>query len=162
MSLASFATSVPDLPMLTPISAFFSAERRNAVSSHGYHFVPFLQSFHNSEFVQRINPGKYANILHCLLKLFITHGSKFSRSDYFAFREIQFLAMAYAVTGWSPVIIIGLIPASRHLSTASLTSGRSGSFIATNPKKVRSFSILSLLWQGAFNDFLSKPQYLKP
>ena len=35
--------------------------------------------------------------------------------------------MARAVAGWSPVTMITLIPASRHLCSASGTSGRGGS-----------------------------------
>ena len=45
-------------------------------------------------------------------------------------------AMAVAVTLWSPVIIIGLIPASFAFSTASIDSSLGGSIIETKPIKV--------------------------
>ncbi|MPM72514.1 hypothetical protein SDC9_119490 [bioreactor metagenome] len=48
--------------------------------------------------------------------------------------------MAEAVILWSPVIIIGLIPALIQLSTASVDSTLGGSIIAISPTKVKSFS----------------------
>uniref|UniRef100_A0A6B0UBP1 Putative secreted protein n=1 Tax=Ixodes ricinus TaxID=34613 RepID=A0A6B0UBP1_IXORI len=45
------------------------------------------------------------------------------------------LAMALAVIGWSPVTMITLIPALRHLATASGTAARGGSIIETRPRK---------------------------
>ena len=47
-----------------------------------------------------------------------------------------FLAMDAAVSGWSPVIITGRIPASFAVATAALVSGRRGSVIAAIPIKV--------------------------
>ncbi len=49
-------------------------------------------------------------------------------------------AMAVAVSTWSPVIITGLMPASLHKATASVTPLLGGSIIPTSPTKVRSFS----------------------
>ena len=46
-------------------------------------------------------------------------------------------AMASAVSGWSPVTIVTLIPASRHETTASATPSRGGSTIEMRPQKVR-------------------------
>ena len=45
------------------------------------------------------------------------------------------LAMATAVSLWSPVIITGRMPAARHWATASFTSGRTGSIIPARPMK---------------------------
>ena len=45
------------------------------------------------------------------------------------------LAMATAVSTWSPVIIIALMPAASHSSIAALTSGRTGSIIPHSPTK---------------------------
>ena len=62
------------------------------------------------------------------------------------------LPIATAVSSWSPVIMIGLMPASRHSATASLTSGLIGSIIPTRPIKMSSCSRASgekssgLLW----------------
>ena len=50
------------------------------------------------------------------------------------------LAMAEAVTTWSPVIITGLIPALQQSSTAAFASGRGGSIIPTNPINVKPHS----------------------
>ena len=53
------------------------------------------------------------------------------------------LAIATAVSRWSPVIMIGLIPAWRHWCIAAVTSGRTGSIIPVRPIKVESCSRLS-------------------
>ena len=45
------------------------------------------------------------------------------------------LAIALAVIGWSPVTIMTLIPALRHLLTASGTAARGGSIIDIKPTK---------------------------
>ena len=50
------------------------------------------------------------------------------------------LAIASAVSWWSPVIMIGRIPASLATRTASAASGRSGSIIPTKPEKIKSDS----------------------
>ena len=42
-------------------------------------------------------------------------------------------AMAFAVIGWSPVTIMTLIPADRHLDTASGTAARGGSIMDMSP-----------------------------
>ena len=44
-------------------------------------------------------------------------------------------AMALAVAGWSPVTMMTLIPALRHLLTASGTAGRGGSIMEIKPQK---------------------------
>ena len=49
-------------------------------------------------------------------------------------------AMAVAVSLWSPVIMIGRMPALRHFSMASLTSGRMGSIMPHMPIQVISCS----------------------
>ena len=50
------------------------------------------------------------------------------------------VAMATAVSLWSPVIITGRMPALRHSTMASLTSGRTGSIMPVRPMKHRSCS----------------------
>ena len=50
------------------------------------------------------------------------------------------LAIATAVTLWSPVIITGLIPAVLHFTTASFASGLAGSIIPTIPINTKSLS----------------------
>ena len=48
--------------------------------------------------------------------------------------------MASAVSGWSPVIITGRMPAVRQVATASRTSARGGSMMPTSPSSVMSSS----------------------
>ena len=47
------------------------------------------------------------------------------------------LAIALAVMGWSPVTMITLIPADRHLTTASGTVARGGSIMDMRPTNRR-------------------------
>ena len=51
-------------------------------------------------------------------------------------------AMADAVSMWSPVIIMGRMPASLHTRTASFTSALGGSIMPTSPTKTSSLSRL--------------------
>ncbi|CAG5106645.1 Protein of unknown function [Cotesia congregata] len=93
MSAACFDTSEPEIPIATPMSAFFKA---------GESFTP--------------SPGVPSEMIP---------------TD---------LAMALAVIGWSPVTMITLIPADRHLATASGTAARGGSIMDMSPTK-RRFSV---------------------
>lgn len=52
---------------------------------------------------------------------------------------LHFLAMAQAVTGWSPVTIITFTPAAWHVVTANGTESLGGSFNDTAPTKVCSY-----------------------
>lgn len=54
------------------------------------------------------------------------------------------LAMALAVIGWSPVTMMTLIPAERHLPTASGTAARGGSIMDIRPTK-HSLSVWKLM-----------------
>ena len=49
-------------------------------------------------------------------------------------------AMADAVSMWSPVIMMGRIPAPMHTLTASFTSALGGSIMPTSPTKVSPLS----------------------
>ena len=53
------------------------------------------------------------------------------------------VAIATAVSRWSPVIIIGVIPAFLQVATAPSTSFLGGSIIPTSPTKTKSSSSLS-------------------
>ena len=48
--------------------------------------------------------------------------------------------MAEAVTLWSPVIMMGRMPAATHDATACFDSSRGGSIMAMSPRKSRPFS----------------------
>ena len=52
----------------------------------------------------------------------------------------RFLAMATAVSMWSPVIMTVRMPAAWASSMAAATSGRSGSIMPDRPQNVRSCS----------------------
>ena len=49
-------------------------------------------------------------------------------------------AMADAVSMWSPVIMMGRIPAPMHTLTASFTSALGGSIMPTSPTNVSPLS----------------------
>ena len=57
-----------------------------------------------------------------------------------SFRMPSSLAMATAVSMWSPVIMMGRMPAPRHSSMAAFTSGRTGSIMPVRPTKQSSCS----------------------
>ena len=143
IAAASFATSLPVIPMATPISACFSA---------GASFTP-------SPVIATIFPRScHARTIRILCsgetlaytEMFGTNSWSSSSvmssmtapsqaSDIFSRIPIRF-AIAAAVTLWSPVIMIGLIPALIHSATASLDSTLGGSIMEISPRNVRSFS----------------------
>mmetsp|Transcript_17568 Transcript_17568/g.24575 ORF Transcript_17568/g.24575 Transcript_17568/m.24575 type:complete len:245 (-) Transcript_17568:423-1157(-) len=67
------------------------------------------------------------------------------------------IPIASAVAFVSPVIIMTRIPASRHLSIDSLTSGRGGSLIPTRPKKTISFSYFTYSSGGTLRRSCASP-----
>ena len=149
MELLSLATSVPIWPMAMPTSARFKAKASltpSPVMATTYPCFCRLSKIFN--FVWGVNLAKTETCL-------IVESNSFSSSSSSSFpvrtegylsvvlnfssscsiRPI-FSAMAKAVSLWSPVFIITRMPAILALAIASLTSGRGGSFIPTNPTKV--------------------------
>mmetsp|Transcript_16045 Transcript_16045/g.17841 ORF Transcript_16045/g.17841 Transcript_16045/m.17841 type:complete len:218 (-) Transcript_16045:1793-2446(-) len=167
ISDASFATSVPAIPIAIPMEACLSAgasltpspviagtsphERRsftNSCLSRGSarentrEPPPFMiNSFRSSSVIdpwQNSAPVKDFLVTSSFLPNIPT-----SR------------AMASAVVLLSPVIIITLMPAAWQRSIADRTSGRGGSLIPVNPTKVSSLSIclyssIFFNWEGSF------------
>ena len=142
-SAASFATSVPTIPIAHPISACFSA---------GASFTP-------SPVIATISPA----FCHALTILTLCSGATLaytlyflmflsnSSSDIFAssapviasssFSNIpNCCAIAVAVILWSPVIITVFIPAFLHFWTACFASSLGGSIIPHIPTNVKSLS----------------------
>ena len=143
-SAASFATSVPTIPIAHPMSDAFNA---------GLSFTP-------SPVIATISPffcHAFTILTLCsgdtlaYTEYFLTFFSK-SSSDIFSssspviasssFSNIpNFFAIAVAVILWSPVIITVFIPAVLHFSTAFFASSLGGSIIPTNPTNINSLSI---------------------
>ena len=143
MSLASLATEVP-LPMDRPTCAWFKA---------GASFVPSpvtatMACFCCSNWTRRcLSIGRARDMIFKS-----STRSKASLSvncanstPVITFRSVSFsvhrpicLPISFAVPGVSPVTIFTCIPASKQRFTASGTSGRIGSEIATIPRKVNS------------------------
>ena len=146
-SAASFATSVPTIPIAHPILAVFNA---------GLSFTP-------SPVIATISPF----FCQALTILTLCSGDTLAYTEYFltffsssssvifsksapviassSFSNIpNFLAIAVAVILWSPVIITVFIPAVLHFSTAIFASSLGGSIIPTIPTNIKSFSIFSI------------------
>ena len=142
-SAASFATSVPTIPIAHPISACFKA---------GLSLTP-------SPVIATVSPF----FCQAFTILTLCSGATLAYTEYFfmsfsncssdilsssvpviassSFSNIpNFLAIAMAVILWSPVIITVFIPADLHFSTASFASSLGGSIIPYIPTNVKSFS----------------------
>ena len=146
MSDAPFVTSVPVIPMLTPMSA---------ASIDGASFTPspVIATTKSCDFtaltILVLCSGCTLANTEWVFTIFINSSSDIlsnsapviaSLDDCIIFKSFP---IAVAVSIWSPVIIIGLIPAFLQLSIASYTSGLQGSIIPTKPINVKSFSMLS-------------------
>ena len=137
MSAASLATSVPVIPMATPMSAFFRAGASLTPSpvmattsprSCSAWMISSLCSGETREYTET-SPIRSARPA--------TPNSSSSLPIRTPPVETMpaWAAMVRAVSGWSPVIMIGRIPAFRQRATASRASLRSGSIMATRPRK---------------------------
>jgi len=158
ISLASFATSVPVIPMAIPMSAFLRA---------GASFTP-----------SPVMATMWPLVLRALRILTLWRGLTRAKIRTFSTRRRSSSSvmcssswpvstssprrkspicfpMALAVRAWSPVIIITSMWAEWQRLMASLTSGRAGSIMAARPMKII-FSSFSLLVRPALTaDFCS-------
>mmetsp|Transcript_26233 Transcript_26233/g.66722 ORF Transcript_26233/g.66722 Transcript_26233/m.66722 type:complete len:297 (+) Transcript_26233:1535-2425(+) len=140
---ASFATSVPLIPMLIPTSASFKA---------GASFVP-------SPVTATTSPRKRRRRTRISLSVGVERASTWSLGSTLSFSSSlstrnsgpvmatppsvkipHSRAMLFAVRMLSPVTILTMIPACLHLSTASGTSGRRGSWMPMMPRQIMSVS----------------------
>ena len=165
IAAASFATSVPVIPIAIPISACLRA---------GASFTP-------SPVMATILP------LSCqaLTILILCSGDTLAYTETFSTTSLSLsslkdssscpsiasasffsipicFAMAEAVILWSPVIIIGLIPALIQLSTAPFDSSLGGSIIEINPTKISSFSSSKLISFPCSISLYAKDKTLSP
>ena len=162
ISAASLATSVPVMPIATPISASFKA---------GLSFTPSpviaatSPVRFNDLIMRSLSEGETrANTTHVLTASSSCSSVISSSSEpvitVLPLRNMwSCFAIASAVTLWSPVIIITRMPASWHVSTAPITSFLGGSIIPTAPMKVIPYSMLSVSFSGTFvSCLLAKPR----
>ena len=140
ITAASLETSVPVMPMATPMSAVFSA---------GASFTP-------SPVIATTLPFSLSNRTRRTLSSGATRAttpissiSARSSSSLIAANSVPVTArpsmpsspaIAAAVVAWSPVIIRTRIPASRHSAMAVLASGRGGSTMPTIASSVSSWT----------------------
>ena len=142
ISADSLATSVPVMPMATPMSARFSA---GASLTPSPVIATIWPSPCSASTMRTFCSGATrANTLTSL----ILRASSSSLMDDSSCPVIDppgegmpiSLAIASAVNRWSPVIMMTLMPAVRHRATASAASFRGESIMPTSPRKVRSLS----------------------
>ena len=140
MSAASLATSVPVMPMATPMSACLSAGASLTPSPVMATTWPLdCSASTRRSFCSGVTLAK---------TLVLSASSMNSSSCTAAISEpvtapspaptmpISW-AIAAAVAAWSPVIIFTEMPAWWQASTAAMAAGRGGSIIACRPRKVR-------------------------
>ena len=146
-SAASFATSVPTIPIAQPISAVFSAGASLTPSPVIATISPF--ACHAFTILTLCSGDTLAYTLYFLI-FFVNSSSVISSNSLPVNASLSFsnipkaFAIAIAVILWSPVIITVFIPAVLHLCTASFTSSLGGSIIPTIPIYIKSFSKLAM------------------
>ena len=144
MAAASLETSVPVMPMATPISAFFSAGASLTPSPVMAVMDPLLC---HASTIRILFSGETLAYTEILVMLRSNSSSVMASSS----RPVMAIspssnmpicfAMAVAVILWSPVIITGLMPALLASATAALDSSLGGSIMEIRPRKMKSFSL---------------------
>jgi len=121
IAAASLATSVPVMPMATPMSARLSAGRVvHAVAGHGYDVPAALQGRNDAELVG----GRHACVdvdgLDAGIERSVVHEIELGARDRRG-RDPRGRARGDGapVAGWSPVIITTRMPAHRQVSIAA-------------------------------------------
>ena len=165
ISEASLATSVPVIPIATPISEFFKA---------GASFTPspviattwplFFKAF---KILTLCSGLTLAHIT--ILSTILSSSSSLNLSNSSPLKALSpslnnpnSFVIAIAVSLWSPVITTVLMPADLHFIIDSLTSSLGGSIIACKPIKIKFFSTISDF--GVYfsaNDLYANPKTLK-
>ena len=147
MAAASLDTSLPVIPMATPISACLSAGASLTPSPVIATIFPL--SCHARTILILCSGDTRAYTEIPSTKLFSSSSdilsiSAPSHASDSSLRIPILFAIAAAVTLWSPVIMIGRIPAFLHSATAAMDSSLGGSIIAISPIKVRPYSSSSV------------------
>mmetsp|Transcript_30490 Transcript_30490/g.55453 ORF Transcript_30490/g.55453 Transcript_30490/m.55453 type:complete len:237 (+) Transcript_30490:983-1693(+) len=157
MSDASFATSVPAMPMAIPMSACFKAGASftpspviAAISPNDFKILTIICLCFGS--VRENTAPSTSLFVMIFFRTFVFSSSERSSNSFPEYEagcglalEVKIprsLAIASAVVLLSPVIMMTLIPAIRHSRIASLHSGRGGSRMPTMPTNVMSCSML--------------------
>ena len=147
MSAASFETSVPVIPMATPMSARLRAGRVvHAVTSHGDRLAEPLQRLHDAQLVPWLDPREHGDLANARVELLVLHrvevgaGHDELPSEASSGRMPTSRAIAAPVAAWSPVIILTVMPARCAAATAAVASGRGGSMRPQNPTKTQPLS----------------------
>ena len=143
MEAASLDTSVPVMPMATPISAFFRAGASLTPSPVMDTMFPFRCQALTMRILCSGDTRAYTEIFSSRPSRSASVIWSSSRPDTASSpsRKIpSWRAMAEAVTLWSPVIMMVRMPPRLASATAWMASGRGGSIMEIRPMKVNSFS----------------------
>ena len=149
-----FVTSVPVIPILIPTSAIF-IDGASFTPSPVIAVIRFCDF--NTFTILVLCSGCTRAYTEHFFTTFINSSSDSSSisapviASFASFIIFRSFAIATAVSLWSPVIIIGLIPAFLHSSIAPYTSFLHGSIIPTNPIKVMFFSSISDSYFSGFS-----------
>ena len=143
IAAASFATSVPVIPIATPMSACFNAGASLTPSPVIATIMPFSCQARTIRILCSGETLAYTEIFgtksFSSASLIFSISAPSQASDKSCKIPIL-LAIAAAVILWSPVIMTGRIPAFIHSATASLDSTLGGSIMAISPRNIRWFS----------------------
>ena len=140
ITAASLATSVPVMPMATPMSAFLRAGASLTPS-------PVMATMWPAFFKISTSRTLCSGVTRAMTPISpiwrsASSSLKAAKSAPVIARPVipSFPAMAAAVTAWSPVIMRIWMPAERALAIEALASGRGGSTMPTNASMVRSLT----------------------
>ena len=147
MSEASLATSVPLRPMATPEVCGPQGRRIvDAVARDGHDLPVVHQLPDDPQLVVRGHACVDGNRFDPVEEVLVRHLLDLASRDHAISPSVSIptiLAMAKAVVGWSPVIMMTRMPARLQSRTASTASSRGGSIMAWMPARVRSCSTSS-------------------
>ena len=148
MTAASLETSVPVMPMATPMSAVLSAGASLTPSPVIATTLPFSFSSRtrrtlSSGATRATTPMSSSSTISCSSLIAANSVPVMARPS-----MPSSPAMAAAVVAWSPVIIRTRMPASWHSAIAALASGRGGSTMPTIASSVRSWTTLDQVVAG--------------
>ena len=149
MCAASLVTSVPVIPIATPILARLSEgasltpspvmETNWSLSCSALTMLSFCSG--DTRAYTRMSNTCFLNSL----SLIFSNSLPVTTWCWSLSKMPISRAIVAAVSGWSPVIMTGTIPADLHSVMAFFASSLGGSMSPTNPKNVRSFSISSIV-----------------
>ena len=165
MAEASLDTSVPVIPMATPISAFFRAGASLTPSPVMATTLPFRC---HASTILILSDGDtlaytdmWASLLSSSSSDILLSSCPVTATSPSLYIPIC-LAMAVAVTLWSPVIITGFIPAPIAVATASTASSLGGSIIATSPVNVYPYSLSMHSFSSSLHSLYANARTLMP